>query len=262
MAIVKFEATKLAQKGKKGILTPDADGYYTTVIGGLNAVNTSGHWYSDAARYLFSGTDNNSIFQRRIKAGNLKGEAGHPKLSQGMSVNEFKHRLLVIEEKAVSHHIRRVYLDDSFGKNNPEYGNPSMIGIIAELKPAGPYGPALKAALDNPHENVCFSIRGFTNDTSAGGKRVRTLFEIVTFDWVTEPGISAATKWDSPACESASLEVIDSLDMNTRDLEAIVNDKKALALESDTVQLARSILNKVSATSLTVKSSALNISKW
>ena len=263
MALIRFEATKLINKGKKGILKPDSDGYYTTVIGGLNAINSSGHLYSDQARYLFTGTDNKSILQRRIKSGNLKGENGHPKLAPGMSMDEFKYRLLNVEEKNVSHHIRSVTLDDDFGKNNPEYNNPELIGIIAEIKPTGPYGPALQAAFDNPHENVCFSIRGFTDDTFSGGRRVRTLFEVVTFDWVTEPGISSATKWDSSACESASLETVDMTHFTQKDIENMLSGRSGLALESDAHSIAMNVLKHMdSSKPRDIKVSDLNIGRW
>ena len=262
MALIRFEATKLIDKNKKGILKPDASGYYTTVIGGLNAINSSGHWYSDAARYIFSGEDNKSILQRRIKAGNLCGEAGHPKPTPSMSMDDFKYRLLTIEEKSISHHVRRIYLDDSFGKNNPEYGNDKMIGIIAEIKPDGPYGPALQSAFDNPDRNVCFSIRGFTDDTIKNGRRVRTLFEVVTFDWVTEPGIAAATKWDSPACESASLITTDAIDFSKNDFEKMLKSSNH-ALEGDTAALARNIIQKYDQTNFgNIKHNSLNINRW
>lgn len=263
MGIVRFEATKLVNKGKKGILTPDKDGYYTTVIGGLNAVNSAGHWYAADARYLFEGMDCKSILQRRIKAGNLKGEAGHPKPLPGMTNDDFKHRLLEVAEKNVSHHIRAIYLDDSFGKNNPEYNNPQMIGIIAEIKPTGHYGPGLQAAFENPHENVCFSIRGFTDDTWVRGKRVRTLFEVVTFDWVTEPGIAAATKWDSPACESASIESIIDMPVTKRDIEAMLASRNGHALEADSVAIAQSVLSRFNNKPFgNIESRSLEISKW
>lgn len=263
MAIVRFEATKLAQKGKRGILKPDADGYYTTVIGGLNAVNSSGHWYADSARYLFEGADNKSILQRRIKAGNLKGEAGHPKPLPNMSMDDFKFRLLSVEETKVSHHIRRIILDDSFGKNNPEYGNDQMIGIIAEIKPTGPYGPALQSAFDNPDENVCFSIRGFTDDSFARGRRIRSLFEVVTFDWVTEPGIASATKWDSPACESAAIETFMDIPMSMRDIENMSNRSSGYALESDSVQMLNSIRSHFDNQPVSgIKKPSFNIGKW
>lgn len=263
MALVRFEATKLVQKGKRGILKPDADGYYTTVIGGLNAINSSGHWYADSARYLFEGTDAKSILQRRIKAGNLKGEAGHPKPLPNMSIDDFKFRLLSVEETKVSHHIRRIILDDQFGKNNPEYGNDQMIGIIAEIKPTGPYGPGLKAAFDNPDENVCFSIRGFTDDSFARGRRVRTLFEVVTFDWVTEPGIAAATKWDSPACESAAIETFMDMPISERDIGNMIARAPAHALESDSIQIAKIVQQQFDVRPMAgVKKPEFNIAKW
>lgn len=261
MALVRFESTRLADKGKKGILTPDSSGYYTTVIGGLNAINSSGHWYASQARYLFEGNDSKSILQRRIKNGNLKGEAGHPK-PERMSMDEFKHRLLTVEETKVSHHIRRIILDDQFGVNHPEFGNPKLIGILAEIKPAGPFGPSLQKAFENPDENVCFSIRGFTDDTFERGRRVRTLFEVVTFDWVTEPGLTHATKWDASALEEASLETTLDISMSKRDLQNMLADTSH-ALEADTSAIIQNVINRFDDRPMgNIKSHNLSIAKW
>lgn len=205
MTQVKFTATKLAA-GKKGILTPDEDGYYTFPVGSLNAFNSQGSYYvSTGVRELF---EQSSVFMRRIANGNLKGEMGHPKMTPGMTMQQYMERAMVVEEKNVCCHFKEVWLDEDFGRNHPEYKNPKMIAIMAKLKPAGPMGPALQASIDNPHENVCFSIRCLTRDYLERGQRYKVIEQIVNFDNVTEPGIATATKWSSPTLETIYDEVV------------------------------------------------------
>ena len=206
--MVKFTATKLASKGKQGILEPDEDGYYTLVIGGLNVYNSAGEFYTlNGAKDLF---EESNIFMRRVKNGCLKSEVGHPKRVPGMTDSQYMTRILTIEETNVCAHIKEVWLDFDFGKNNPEYGSPELVAIMGKVKPAGTQGEALKKALENKSENVCFSIRSLTKDYEQNRQRYRVLFTIVAFDWVIEPGIAFANKWDAPGLESTDLGFVTS----------------------------------------------------
>lgn len=236
MSLIKFTETKLSNTDKKGLLKPDESGYYEHVIGGLNTFNSAGEYYvANGAKELF---EQSSSFMRRIKNGCLKGEMGHPTKNKNMSMDDFMQRVLTIDEKNVCVHYSDIYLDINYGKNNPQFKNPNLIAIIAKLKPTGPYGNALNTALENEKENVCFSIRALTKDTVVNGVRQRTLVQIVTWDCVTEPGISISNKWDSPALESIS-EIPLTLGMlekiNDSYPEAISIESKELL--SDTVKL-------------------------
>jgi hypothetical protein len=73
---------------------------------------------------------------------------------------------------------------------------------MAKLAPSGVVSSGLERSLQNPKEDVCFSVRAFTKDTRVGGIKQRALNEIVTFDYVVEPGISIARKYKAPALES------------------------------------------------------------
>ncbi len=63
----------------------------------------------------------------------------------------------------------------------------------------------LERSLKNKSENVCFSIRSFTDDYNDRGITKRILRTIVTWDMVNEPGLSVAEKFQSPALESSDL---------------------------------------------------------
>jgi hypothetical protein len=193
-----YGCTALVGTNKAGVLAPNPDGYYKVVLGGLNVYNSGGAYYpyNDDAKRLF---DESSTFMRRVASGTLRGEMGHPRMLPGMSERQFMSRVMDILETNVCCHIRSVTLDfDNVRDNN---GN-KIIAIIGEITPSGPMGPALKASLDNPSENVCFSIRSITNDVPINGILYKNLKSIIGWDCVNEPGLANSTKWKSPSLES------------------------------------------------------------
>lgn len=231
---IKFSATKLTGTGKRGILKPDEDGYYEMVVGGLNVFNSAGEYYTlKGAEQLFSAS---SIFMRRVKSGCLKAEVGHPKKLPSMAYRDYVQRIFAIEETNICAHFKEIWLDPTFGVKNPQANNPNLVAIMAKVKPTGPKASGLQAAFDNPHENVCFSIRAVTKDYFERGQCCRVLENIVTFDWVNEPGISIANKWDSPAMESINSQILtkeavqsvlgsaDEYGIATEDSRAMVRD--------------------------------------
>jgi len=204
MDIVKFTETIFTQEGKKGVLTPDDNGYYPMVIGALNTYNSAGEYYTaEQALQLFEGS---SQLMRRIKNGSLYAEVGHPKRVPGMSLEQFYNRIIQVDETNVCGHISEVHLDFSYGKNNPKFNNSEMIGILGKVKPAGPKANALQLALENPKQNAAFSIRGLTENKFKNGRTERMLTNIITWDFVLEPGIQAACKAHTPGLEDISIE--------------------------------------------------------
>lgn len=192
-----LSCTALLGTNKSGTLKPDADGYYTVVLGALDVYNSTGAYYPEAsAKHLFQ---KSASLMRRIASGNLRGEYGHPRPQPGMSTDDWVNRVRDIYEPNVCMHIRKVTVDYTSFRN--ERGQP-VITIVGEVKPSGPKGPALKESLDNPHEDVCFSIRSLTNDDFQFGRVTKHIKLIVTWDYVNEPGLAQAHKWNSPALES------------------------------------------------------------
>ena len=194
---VKFTCTALSGKNKQGIIKPDENGYYEMVVGALDIYNSAGQFYVfEQAKELFNSS---SQLMRRVARGTLKGEYGHPKLQPGMSNEQFANRVLTIDEQSTCCHHKEIRLD--FDNVKDSAGKP-IIAIISKVCPSGPNGPALEKSLNNPNENVCFSIRAFTDDYREGMVTKRVLKTIVTWDFVTEPGISVAEKYKSPTLES------------------------------------------------------------
>lgn len=222
--VIRFTATKLVNNKKEGILTPDADGYYDLCIGALNSFNSAGEYYTlKGAEELFNSS---SAFMRRIANGCLEAEVDHPATKPGMTDKEYLHRILSIEKKNVCAHIREVRLQPMTNANG-------LVLIMGKVIPAGPHAQALRSALENKHQNVCFSIRALTSDYEQGRTRYRVLKYIQTFDWVSEPGISTANKWDAPALESINDRII-----LLSDLESIASNQTRSILSMEESSLS------------------------
>ena len=194
-----LSCTALLGTNKAGTLKCDADGYYKVVLGALDVYNSAGAYYPEAsARHLFQ---QSASLMRRIASGNLRGEYGHPRMTPGMTPDDFVNRVRDIYEPNVCMHIRKVEVDYTSFRNDK--GQP-MIVILGEIRPSGPQGPALKEQLENRHEDVCFSIRSLTHDEYSMGRINKHLKLIVTWDYVNEPGLAVAHKWNCPGLESHS----------------------------------------------------------
>lgn len=192
-----LSCTALLGTNKAGTLKSDADGYYKVVLGALDVFNSGGEFYPEAsARHLFQ---QSASLMRRIASGNLRGEYGHPRFQPGMTMDDFVNRVRDIYEPHVCMHIRKVTVDYTTYRN--AQGQP-VITIIGEVKPSGPMGPALKEQFENKHEDVCFSIRSLTNDEFTMGRINKHIKLIVTWDYVNEPGLAQAHKWNAPGLEA------------------------------------------------------------
>lgn len=193
---VMFSCTRLHGTNKVGELKKTPEGYYPMVIGALNMFNSAGMYYVyDAAKKFF---EESSSLMRRVKRGALRGEYGHPRREPHMNLQQYYMRLLDIHPDKVCCHFAKIWLD--FDNYKDEQGRP-IIAILAHVMPSGPLGSVLEKQLQNPNENVCFSIRSFTDDRPVAGVMHRYIKTIVTFDYVNEPGMSVAEKYNSPALE-------------------------------------------------------------
>lgn len=233
-----FQCTALMGTGKKGVLKADAAGYYEVPLGALNYHNSEGAFYAlGPAKKLFM---ESSAFMRRVKSGVLRGEYGHPKYLPGMSKRDFLMRAMTIDEKSVAFHIAEVGIDDDRVKD--ERNNP-ICAIVGRIKPQGPYGEHVAASLENGEENVCFSVRALTDDyEDRPGHVVKNILEIVTWDYVNEPGLKPANKYMAPALESFH----DSVTSFTRDnLLEVKNwlSECGMSLEDDTSQAIQRALD-------------------
>lgn len=219
-----FTATKLPMLGKKGLIKPDENGYYELVVGGLNTHNNTKSWYYtlEGCRELFGP---GSLLHRRVANGSLRAEVNHPRQMPGERDEAFMSRMLDIDMNNVCAHFSKIWLDENFGKNHPEYGNPNLIAIMALVKPVPPKGDILKEALENSQQNICFSIRALASQGYVGREVIRQLTEVITIDLVNEGGILVASKWDSPATEGINNRAFD-----------LVETMRAMRVTEDTLK--------------------------
>lgn len=222
MNSIRFTCTSLVGTNKKGILPPDKDGYRYMPVGALNVVNSAGQRYvaSGGARELFE----SGPFKRRVKRGALRSEVGHPIRQPGMSDDDYIQRIMTIVEANVCAHIAEIELDFNTFKNEGD----GLIAIMAKIAPSGPHAAMLERSFSNPNENVCFSIRAFTSDYTQRGVVHRILRNVITFDYVNEPGIHIAEKFKSPSLESFSEDVFTEQQIK----RAIDKPNGKMALES------------------------------
>lgn len=204
MSNLKFSETVISSQDKKGVLAKDENGYYTIVLGGLNAYNNAGEYY--VAEGVVEAFEDSSHFMRRVNNGALYAELGHPKRAPGMSFDELYKRVLTIDERNVCAHISEVWLDYNYGKEHPELCNNDFVAIMGKVKPAGPHANTLQLSLENPKQNTAFSIRGLTENKNRNNRVERKLTQIITFDHVNEPGIKVACKAYTPGLESFFIE--------------------------------------------------------
>lgn len=231
---IRFTCSSLAGTEKKGIIPRDANGYYDMVIGGLDILNSAGEYYEfSGAKELFQSS---SSFMRRVKRGALRGEVGHPRRLAGQSMDSYMSRILDIDEKNVCVHFAEIYLDfDNF--KNPD--GSKIIAIRAKLAPSGPKADFLQKSLENTKENVCFSIRSFTENSYQRGRVNKIIKTIVTFDYVNEPGIHIAEKFKAP-----SLESFEDLAVSKKQIEKALEQRDVLHLGQESAVMSRQELFK------------------
>lgn len=240
---ISYGCTALLGVNKKGVIKPDANGYYEITVGGFNVHNYGGAYYPmGQAKKLF---EESGPLMRRIKAGVLRAELGHPR-KENMGPNDYFKRLNEIHEDKVCGHFASVTLD--YDNYKSKTGFP-MVAVVARVKPAGPFADTLKASLDNPEEETCFSVRAAVVPAVEGGREVRYVEDIVTWDYVNEGGIAIARKYYSMALESMGAGVADmgdNLIITPAMLQHATQDTiKTMGLESNNAQQLKALQHRL-----------------
>lgn len=233
-AAIRYEGVILPQSGKKGILKPDATGYYRVILGALNIHNSGQAWYDwEGSKQVF---DKSEDLMRRILSNKLYSELGHPKRTPGMGRDDYLQRILTVYETNTCNHIRSIDLKEEVTR--AENGKPVIV-TYGDVKPFGPMGEVAEESLSSPDINTCFSIRSITFDQrDSWGRLVKKIMEVATWDLVLEPGIAIATKYDNPSLESLTRQIVE-LPLDAYFLESTQNQMmtSSLGLESDTAPM-------------------------
>lgn len=200
MERIVYQCNVLQGINKAGDLKKLDNGYYEVRLGALGAFNAQGWLYSEPeGRRLIEGSGS---LMRMIEAGRLRGECGHPRFRPGMSQMEWFGRVNDIYEPNVCVHIRRIRLEPGVDERGR-----GVTMVVGEVKASGKESMWLDRQLENRDEDVCFSIRSFTDDKVIGGIKTKLLKKIVTWDCVNEPGIAKSSKYGTASLESLAQDV-------------------------------------------------------
>jgi hypothetical protein len=190
--------TLIVKNGRKlGRIRPDESGYYKMPIAVLGTV-TDNFTYYEVEDFVAQLTSPTSFINRVLVDGKCYGEYGHPMIRL-LPENQQIPRLMVIDEKCQSHHIKAVTTGEKL-----ESGGRLLYGL---LKPAGPYGEYLQASLDDPCQNTSFSLRSIAQSRNENGITRRKIKQLVTFDYVCAGGYNEASKRYTPGVESIAIEL-------------------------------------------------------
>ena len=194
------ETLFVRDRRKLGIARPDGDGYYDMPLAVLGTETRNGTYY-EVSDFVDQITGAESYVNKLVTDGNLYGEYGHPAVAL-LNHDQQISRLLTIDEKSVSHHIRQIATGETL-----ESGGKIIIG---KVKPFGPYGGSLQENLDNPNMNTAFSLRSIAISRDDGRLIRRNIKKLVTFDAVAVGGYAEASKRYSPSTESLSISMTPS----------------------------------------------------
>ena len=185
---------------KLGRIRPDEDGYYEMPLAVLGTV-TDNRTYYEVEDFVAQLTAPDSFVYRCLTDGKLYGEYGHP-LILLLPDDQKLPRLMAIDEKNVSHHIKRIRTGEVL-----ENGGRILYGLV---KPFGPFGNQLKDSLDDPCLNTSFSLRSIAHSRQEGNITRRRIKHLVTFDYVCAGGYGEASKRFAPAVETLDMPITKS----------------------------------------------------
>lgn len=177
-------SSALYTEGGAKALTPDQNGVYKSFpVMCLGKTSRNGKNY-DVDSMVFSITDPSSIFYKKLHAGQLMGEYGHPFVTDEKDLA----RIAMVEPTRVSHAIHRVYCSKPTEKG--------YTIVYADIQPFGPYGKFLDDSFKSPHINTAFSLRSLVSQTGTNpdGSINQRVSALITIDAVDAPGYAEASK--------------------------------------------------------------------
>lgn len=184
------------------------NGYYRMPVGAVNCFNSAGAFYTDEGLEEVLGES--TIIYKKLVAGQLYGEKGHPRKQPGQTWKDFIRRILHIDMDNSALLFKGYEVVEQSFKVPGATKNVKI--IYAVFKPSGPKAKELLESLEDPDSNTAFSVRSLTTDTVINGIIYKRYRVVVVWDWVHAPGIEYAQKYNG-----ISLESEDSISINTDD---------------------------------------------
>ena len=185
MSNVAFDiSSALYTEGGAKALTPDSNGVYKNFpVMALNKTSRNGKNY-DVQSMVYAITSKDSVFYKKLHAGQLMGEYGHPFVTEEKDLA----RIAMVDPTKVSHVIHRVYCGQTTEKGHTI--------VYADIQPFGPYGKYLDESFKSAHINTAFSLRSLVaqTGTNADGSINQRVTALITIGAVDAPGYAEASK--------------------------------------------------------------------
>lgn len=185
MSNIAFDVSSaLYTEGGAKALQPNNQGVYEKVcVMVLGKTSRNGKNY-DVESMVYAITGRDSIFYKKLRAGQLQGEYGHPFVTDEKDLA----RIALVDPTKVSHIIHRVYCGAS-----TEAGHTL---VYADIQPFGPYGKCLDESFKSPYINTAFSLRSLVaqTGTASDGSINQKVTALITIDAVDAPGYAEASK--------------------------------------------------------------------
>lgn len=230
-----FESSALIGANRKGVITPDAHGYYTVIVGGVGIFNSRNEFYVDTGDDILARCP---TISRRLQNKRLWAELEHPVILPQMSEHEIVSKILKINSDRVTSHIKEVFYDSNT-ERCPKTGKPIRL-FVAKVKGFGNFKHYFEDAIVNPDQDLNYSIRSLVKTVPTARGVEKYITDISTFDQVMEPGLHVASKFRGNQTATESLFSLDRLDIGN-----MVKNMRSLsgaALENEETQIIRASL--------------------
>lgn len=179
------------------------DAGYRVLLGAFNTYNIKGEFYrlDDPDRLL----NDKTLLADRYKNGLLKSEWDHPDVS-GLPPEAARERYLYIDPNRTCNQITKV---EFFTTNIKEEGwDLPIILVIGWVVPIPVFGDKLEQLLKDPNINVAYSVRVINlKPKLINGIKVKDVLDVITWDYVSEPGVYTSTQWMAGGLKPRSNEV-------------------------------------------------------
>ena len=202
-------SSALYTEGGAKAMTPDSNGVYKNMpVMVLGKTSRNGKNY-DVQSMVDAITNKNSVFYKKLIAGQLQGEYGHPFVIDEKDLP----RIAMVDPTKVSHVIHRVYCGQTTEKGHTI--------VYADIQPFGPYGKYLDDSFKDPHINTAFSLRSLVaqTGTASDGSINQRVTALITIDAVDAPGYAEASKV-CVASEGVTIK-IDNVNGNLKTLASV-----------------------------------------
>lgn len=247
LLLSKAISTKMENRNKD--IKKDENGDYLVIVGAVNHFTAGGELYvAEEVKEKFA---ENSILMERCKNDLLEIEDEHPTWEPSMSKAQWFERLYSYDKAKVAGKITKLWLEET-----DEYAPGTDLKIIliwAAIRPFTdrPKGLLLKRDLENPDKNVAFSIRSIIYQETFNLTPVCKIKDIITFDWVSSPGISKAHKYYTAGMLSQGRILADlNIEADVKEMSSILTATKGLLSSNVKNDLLKEVSKKDSRNTL------------